>query len=86
MQVIHHYYLNFTESSAAKILNTDTCCSGLVQHRFYTLRGAGSIDIRSYVYTSSGEMAEREAKGVYCVGCGSDLASRSTNRRSLISA
>ena len=31
-------------------------------------------------------MAEREPAGVYCVGCGSDLTSRSTDRRSLQSS
>ena len=31
-------------------------------------------------------MAEREPAGVYCVGCGSDLTSRSTDRRSLKSS
>ena len=36
--------------------------------------------------TCSGEMAEREPAGVYCVGCGSDLTSRSTDRRSLQSS
>ena len=55
------------------IVNTDTCCSGL---------GAGSIDIRSYIYAGSGKMAEREPAGVYCVGCVNDLTSRSTDRRS----
>ena len=31
-------------------------------------------------------MAERQPAGVYCVGCGSDLTSRSTDRRSLQSS
>ena len=59
------------------IVNTDTRCSGF---------GAGNLDIRSYIYASSSEIAEREPAGMYCVGCGSDLTSRSTDRRSLQSS